>query len=266
MKKITSNQQSSFFSDNPYIVKLSDFEGPLDLLLFTLKEKKMTIMDLDVASITQQYLKYIEDFKKINLEIASEYLVMASYLIELKSKSLLPKSIIDINQDELEDDQRSELIARLLNYEKFKKAANQLKFAYDDRQDFLTKNQSDLVNIIDEIEINQEVKLQKMDPSILPLAIEKMLLRLKDQKPMETFIIRPTVSIDNLIKNIKAQLSLYDYDTLVHLDEFVNVDSKQHYAATFLILLDFVNKNHLSIYQSDLFADVFFQKNKKELV
>ncbi len=266
IKKVISKSTRGFFSDHPYIVKLDDFEGPLDLLLFTLKEKKMAIQDLDVALITEQYLRYINNFKKINLEVASEYLIMASYLIELKSKSLLPKSILDIDQDQLENDNRNDLIARLLNYEKYKKAAHNLGLSHDDRKDFLTKDQSDLLQIIDINIDNSQLDIKKLDPNLLPWAISKMLIRLQDQRPLETVIVRPVVSIESLTKKIHAKLSLYDYDTLVDLNEFIDTASKQHYAATFLILLNLVHKKHLSVYQSDLFADIFFQKNKKELV
>ncbi len=266
MLKPNVKLKNHFFSENPYIVKLSDFEGPLDLLLFTLKEKKVSIIDLNVAEITEQYLKYLHDFEELNLEIASEYLVMASYLIEIKSKSLLPKSILDIDQDALEEDQRSQLIARLINYEKFKKVAQQLDDFYHSRQKFLTKDQSDIAKIIP---INQSLikqPLLKIDPNLLPLAIERMLLRLRDLQPMETFIVKPKVSIADLTNTLEAKLLDYDDHTLIHLDDFMTIKSKQYYATTFLILLDFVNKQRLAIYQTDIFADIYFQKIKKELI
>ena len=99
--------------------KINEFEGPLDLLLHLIKENKMDIMNIEIERITEQYISYLDEQEKMNLEIASEYLVMASELIELKSKLLLPNQKNEAEEEE-EVDPREELVNRLLEYQAYK--------------------------------------------------------------------------------------------------------------------------------------------------
>ena len=101
-------------------VFLETFEGPLDLLLYLIKHQNLDILDIPVLTITQQYIEYIELMQNLRMELAAEYLVMAAMLAEIKSRMLLPRQTID---EEEEGDPRSELIRRLQEYERFKKAA-----------------------------------------------------------------------------------------------------------------------------------------------
>ena len=116
--------------------KIDEFEGPLDLLLHLIKESKMNIFDIRIEEITKQYLDYIESQEKMNLEIASEYLVMASELLEIKSKMLLPNKE---DEDEEEIDPREELVSRLLEYEAYKEITKTLKEKESIRRDIHTK-------------------------------------------------------------------------------------------------------------------------------
>ena len=102
-----------------YKVKINEFEGPLDLLLHLIKESNIDIYDIKIADITVQYLDYIKDMESLNLSIASEYLVMAAELIEMKAKLLLP-SIKDVDNDEYEEDLKENLIKRLIDYKNYK--------------------------------------------------------------------------------------------------------------------------------------------------
>src|SRR5690625_107995 len=111
---------------NTYKVKVDGFEGPLDLLLHLVNEMEIDIYDIPVAEITEQYLQYIHTMQTIELNIASEYLVMAATLIEIKSAMLLPKKEVEY-EDEYEEDPREELVNRLIEYRKYKEAAEQLK-------------------------------------------------------------------------------------------------------------------------------------------
>src|SRR6185312_14133630 len=100
-----------------YQVKIDAFEGPLDLLLHLVNELEIDIYDIPVAEITEQYMEYVNTMQKIELNIASEYLVMAATLLEIKSAMLLPKKEV-ISEDEYEEDPREELINRLIEYRK----------------------------------------------------------------------------------------------------------------------------------------------------
>ena len=113
---------------------INDFEGPLDLLLHLIKTSKMSIYDIKIEEITRQYVDFINKMKEMNLDIASEYLVMASELIELKSKMLLPKT----EEDEEEEDPREELVNRLLEYQKYKDMVETFRNLETERKEVYT--------------------------------------------------------------------------------------------------------------------------------
>src|SRR5205814_6244038 len=113
-------------SANEYKVKLEVFEGPLDLLLYLIKQDEIDIYDISIERITQQYLEFLQAFKELNIELAGEFIVMAANLIYLKSRSLLPVDQQPPAEDAEEDDPRWDLIRQLIEYKKFKEAAEQL--------------------------------------------------------------------------------------------------------------------------------------------
>ena len=108
-----------------YKLKLEMFEGPLDLLLFLIKKEEVNIYDIPIAKITEQYLEYIEMLKLLDLEVVGDFLVMAATLMQIKSRMLLPPDPNDQKEEDL--DPRDELVRRLLEYKKFKEAAQQLQ-------------------------------------------------------------------------------------------------------------------------------------------
>src|SRR6266571_4630112 len=112
--------------ESDYKVKLEVFEGPLDLLLFLIKRDEIDIYDISLERITKQYLEYLQAFKELKIEVAGEFVVMAANLIYLKSRSLLPVDQQPPEEDAEEDDPRWDLIRQLIEYKKFKEAAEQL--------------------------------------------------------------------------------------------------------------------------------------------
>jgi segregation and condensation protein A len=120
--------QDNLFADgyqSVYTIRTESFEGPLDLLLYLIKKHEIDIYNIPIASVTRQYLDYLEVMKELNLDIAGEFLVMASTLIQIKSRMLLPVQAEEEGEAE-EDDPRAELVRRLLEYEKYKNAAERL--------------------------------------------------------------------------------------------------------------------------------------------
>ena len=109
--------------DTDYKVKLEIFEGPLDLLLYLIKKEEIDIYNVSLERITRQYLDYIDTFKALNIELASEFIVMAANLMYIKSRELLPKDVQPPEEDAEENDPRWELIRQLVEYKKFKEAA-----------------------------------------------------------------------------------------------------------------------------------------------
>src|SRR5690625_4042953 len=122
-----------------YHIKIDTYEGPLDLLLHLINQYEIDIYDIPVAEITKQYMNYIHTMKRLELNIASEYLVMAATLLEIKSKMLLPKQEINEDIEEYEEDPREELMQRIIKYRKFKQAANHLQEKEIDAKQIYTR-------------------------------------------------------------------------------------------------------------------------------
>ena len=135
-----------------YEININEFQGPLDLLLHLIKQSNISINEISIDEITKQYLDYIQKMEELNLDIASEYLVMAAELIEIKSSSLLPKS--DIENDEFEEDPKEKLINRLLEYEQYKKMTSTFKELEEYRQEIYTREPDNLLDYQDTKEID----------------------------------------------------------------------------------------------------------------
>ena len=142
--------------------KIQDFEGPLDLLLHLIKEAKMDIMNIEIESITKQYVDFIKKQEKMNLEVSSEYLVMASELIEIKSKMLIPNNKVE-NNEEIEEDPREELVNRLLEYQAYKDITKLLQEKEELRKEIYTKSPENIQNYMDKVtEIHSDVTLDDL--------------------------------------------------------------------------------------------------------
>ena len=227
--------------------KINEFEGPLDLLLHLIKESKMDIMNIEIEEITKQYMNYLEEQEKMNLEIASEYLVLASELLEIKSKMLLP-SYKDENEEE-EEDPREELINRLLEYQAYKEITKVLQEKESLRREIYTKSPENIKNYIDEVkEINIDVSLDD-----LVEAFKKYLQRKQDNKPLKTKVTVNEISVSSRRHDIKRLLKT---KKKVSFFELFPIVSKEYVVATFLAILEMAKSQELRITQNDTFDDI----------
>ena len=227
--------------------KINEFEGPLDLLLHLIKESKMDIMNIEIEEITKQYMNYLEEQEKMNLEIASEYLVLASELLEIKSKMLLP-SYKDENEEE-EEDPREELINRLLEYQAYKEITKVLQEKESLRREIYTKSPENIKNYIDENnEINIDVSLDD-----LVEAFKKYLQRKQDNKPLKTKVTVNEISVSSRRHDIKRLLKT---KKKVSFFELFPIVSKEYVVATFLAILEMAKSQELRITQNDTFDDI----------
>ena len=140
-----------------YEVKINEFEGPLDLLMHLIKKSNIDIYDISLEEITNQYMDYIHKMEELNLDIASEYLVMASDLLEYKSRSLLPKK----EEEKDEEDPKEELIKKLVDYKKYKEITETFKELENVRSEVYTKIPSDISEY--EEKVNNVWELSKED-------------------------------------------------------------------------------------------------------
>ena len=228
--------------------KINEFEGPLDLLLHLIKESKMDIMNIEIESITKQYMDYLEEQEKMNLEIASEYLILASELLEIKSKLLLP-STKSIEDDEEEVDPREELVNRLLEYQAYKEITKVLQEKESLRREIYTKAPENIKNYVDEVkEIKADVSLDD-----LVEAFKKYLKRKEETKPLKTKVAINEITVSSRRHDIKRVLR---EKKKVSFFELFPVVSKEYVVATFLAILEMAKSKELIITQNDTFDDI----------
>lgn len=231
--------------------KINDFEGPLDLLLHLIKESKMDIMNIEIELITKQYMDYLDLQEKMNLEIASEYLVLAAELLEIKSKMLLPRQTIE--EDEEEEDPREELVNRLLEYQAYKEITKVLHEKESLRREIYTKSPENIKNYIDEVtEINADVSLDDLVD-----AFKRYLARKKDNKPLKTKVTVNEISVSSRRHDIKRLLKS---KKRVSFFELFPVLTKEYVVATFLAVLEMAKSGELTIKQEKAFDDIICEE------
>lgn len=230
-----------------YIVKLEEFEGPLDLLLHLIKQSEVDIWDLNVSEITTQYLGYIKMMEDLELEIASEFLVMAAELIHLKSLMLLPKPIVV--DDEYEEDPREALINRLIEYKKYKEVTPVFEEMNEIRQLIFTKAPSDL----SEYRLEEAAILEEgIEIYDLLSAFQKMLNRQKLDN-LQTRITHSEITIDD---RIDYMVNVLNIKKRVEFCEIFEEFNKTYIVVTFLALLELAKRDHIIIEQRDNFDDL----------
>ncbi|WP_210365594.1 segregation/condensation protein A [Bacillus sp. REN3] len=244
-----------------YNVKIEAFEGPLDLLLHLINRLEIDIYDIPVAEITEQYLVYIHAMKELQLDVASEYLVMAATLLAIKSKMLLPKHEEELDEGfeyELEEDPRNELVERLIEYKKFKEAANDLKLLEQERGLMYTKPPSDLSEYTKEVHTENT----DLDISIYDMlgAFQKLMRRKRLQKPMSTKITRQEISIEKRMEEIVGFLKTSGKRR--RFNELFPESDKTHIVVTFLAILELIKRKEINVEQEQNFAEIYMTARK----
>lgn len=237
-----------------YQVILDDFQGPLDLLLHLIKEKEMDLETLELSIITDQYLQYIHMMEASQLEIMSEYLVMAAQLIEMKSKMLLPKEKVTID-DDYQEDPRVALIRRLVEYKRYKDVIDDIKEQYEKRQTMIIKP----ADHMDEYVVDTSTMIPEgLEVYDLMKAMQKMFQRKALSKPLDTHISRKDISIDQRSDEIRDFFT-HRVNKKVKLDELFDRVDKYYFIVTFLSILDLAKNKEVEIYQDDLFDEIYVE-------
>lgn len=187
-----------------YEFKINDFEGPLDLLLHLIKKENINIFDIKIEDIINQYLLFIEKMKDENLDITSEYLVMAAELIELKSKMLLPNKTEEI-EEEIEEETNS-LINRLLEYDKYKNMTNEFRELESIRNQIYTRESEELLNYSNNDDIDYGIDLDD-----LVNAFKKFLEYKESTKPLNTKIEKKNILFLKDVKKLETKLNQKEY-------------------------------------------------------
>ena len=248
-----------------YKIKIDAFEGPLDLLLHLINRLEIDIYDIPVAEITEQYVSYIHTMKELELDIASEYLVMAATLLAIKSKMLLPKHEDEWDAEEeefiYEEDPRDELVMQLLEYKKYKEAADEFKNLEAERALIYTKPPIDLTPY------SSDAKVEKADLDVnlydMLGAFQKLLRRKKLQKPLHTRIARQEVSIEKRIGELRETLRV-KRNKVLFSSLFVD-DNKEQLVVTFLAILEMMKQDEVFVEQTNNFEDIFIAWKQGDL-
>lgn len=230
-----------------YKVTIDNFDGPLDLLLHLIKENNIDIYDIKIEEITKQYLEYIKAMKEMNLSVASEYLVMASELIEMKSKMLLPKKQ-DVIKDEYEEDPREILIQKLLAYKKYKEITEEFKELETARKLVMTKEPINL-----SIYAKEEEKKEDLSYIDLLEAFNTIMERKKMDRPISTKITKKELSLNDKIKSIK---NILFKKKKVNFEELFEVNTKEEIIISFLSILEMAKKDEIEVMQDNNFNNI----------
>lgn len=228
--------------------KINEFEGPLDLLLHLIKESKMDIMNIEIEKITEQYIAYLDSQERMNLEIASEYLVMASELIEIKSKMLLPNTKLE-EEEEVEENPQEELVRRLLEYQAYKEITKELQKREEQRSMIYTKTPENYSKYSDGEVINK-VEYEIDD---LVNALKNYLERKKESKPLNTKVTVNEISVSSRRHDIR---NILKSKRRVSFFELFPVISKDYIVATFLAVLEMAKSKELIIKQENNFGEI----------
>ncbi|HMQ02890.1 MAG TPA: segregation/condensation protein A [Pyrinomonadaceae bacterium] len=230
-------------------VRLGEFAGPLDLLLYLIRQEQANIFDIPIAKITDEYLNYIRLMKSLDIAVAADFLVMAAQLIEIKSRMLLPRDPLAEAEEEIEDP-RKELVDRLLEYEKFKAAAEMLYERTTIEQAVFPRGR------IESDDGNSEISATVFD---LLTVFEKVLSRHKEEVTME--IQREEISLADMIRKLKERLKMIGE---INVGEFFSeLDSRRELVTAFVAVLEIVRVENVLLVQRKTFGNIFLKGQKE---
>ena len=240
-----------------YAIKLENFEGPLDLLCYLIDKNKMDISEVRISDITDQYLEYIKNSNELELEIASEFLIMATTLVLLKSKKLLPTVVED--EAELTEE---ELLQRIIEYKKYKEISKLFK-------DMYVENKKRLYKLPDKIELKERKFERTYDSMVIFSAYDNLLKKNQEKininaKNIEKIAITETVSVASKVKDIFRELfrnSKFVFSKLFSL----NKCSKMEVITAFSGVLELTRRNKVTAEQKELFGDIVIEKAKNKV-
>lgn len=226
-------------------VFLESFSGPLDLLLYLIKKENIDILNIPIAKVTAQYMEYIELMQQLHFELAAEYLVMAAMLAEIKSRMLLPKLV---SGDE-EDDPRAELIRRLREYERYKKAAEDM--------DVLPRMQRELFPIAVEFtQLTQPTRpLPKLELQELLLAFKEVVSRA--DLYTNHYIRRESLSVRERMTKILSNLQTQEFVSFEKM--FDLTEGRLGVVVTFVAILELLRQNLLDIVQTENYGSIYLK-------
>jgi segregation and condensation protein A len=226
-----------------YPVRLTNFEGPLDLLIHLIKKNEVDVYDIPIARISQQYLHYLDLMREINLDVAGEFLVMAATLIHIKSRMLVPRVEAGVEADEPEEDPRDALVQRLLEHQRFKAAAEMLHECETVRSAQWTRPDERLAELAG-APFERELEA---DLFSLLQAFQAVLARARDRQPA----IRLPAEVVSIEARMQEMLARLTKSSSCGFDElFADLSSRQEIIVTFLATLELIRTKLIRVLQA----------------
>ena len=234
-------------------IKLKDFEGPLDLLLHLVSKYQMDIYDVPITEVIEQYLAYISTLQAMRLEVAGEYMVMASQLMLIKSRKLLPK-VAEVT--DLEDDLEQDLLSQIEEYRKFKLLGEQLEVKHQERAQYYSKAPTEL--------IYEDAELVHDKTTIdLFLAFSNLLSKKKEEfSQSHTTILRDEYKIEDMMVIVRE--ALVEGQQLRLQDLFKETKDLQEVITLFLATLELIKTQEILLIQKESFGDIYLMKKNEE--
>lgn len=242
-----------------YNFTTADFEGPLDLLLHLVKESKMDIYEINIHEIINQYLDFIHSLEEKNIDVASEYLVMAAELIHLKSKLLVNRHEEENEDDEFSFNSEEDLKNKLLEYEKYKEITKNFQELEEKRSEVYTKLPESLNEYLDSTGfIKGELSVEDLFN-----AYQLFIERQKLDKPLNTKITKRELSVDDKIKDIRSILKKRQKVNFIEL--FTEL-TKENIVVTFLSILEMSKNNEITLTQEASFSPIMIERVSKKWI
>ena len=239
--------------ERKYQINLDTFEGPLDLLLYFIKRDELNIYDIPIAKITKEYLEYLNLMHTLDLQIAGEFVEMASTLMSIKAKMLLPRFSEASEDDDIEDP-RNELIQRLLEYQQYKEMGKEMQKLEDENISYFHRNPN--LSFIDK-NIEAEEILHKISLFDILTAFKNVLDKMPDE-PTPHGVQFEDVTIDDQTKYL---YSFFIKKTKVNFSTVIKtIKSRIVLIVTFIAILEMIRTQQIRIYQKDLFEDFIIEK------
>ena len=232
-----------------YSVNINVFQGPFDLLYHLIEKKEINIYDIPISEITDQYIEYLEQMMQFNMNVASEFILMAATLIEIKSQMLLP-------QKEKSEDPRLELVNKLLEYKLFKDVSEKLKKYEDESSYYFSKPK-------EEMAITSDVKVEQLSLNEINIyeLYNVFMSLIKNQNikiiPEEKFkVYRENYSVKDCVEELLKKLKISGRVSLFTTFKEKQKITKEYVITTFLAVLELSNKQGMKIYQTDTYSDI----------
>ncbi len=237
-----------------YRVKLNVFEGPFDLLVYLIEHAQMSIYDIRISEITEQYVSYINAMKEADINVSSEFMVLAAELLEIKSKMLLPRTVVDEEGQEVVEDPRTELVARLREYKLFKAISEMLEERFEENRTKLTKPQEDLSEFTGEPD-----EYLTLDMDQFRSAFEIFLQRKKNLEEIRAHHIRTEkqrITTELRMANIREFFRQGHRKEADFRELVLGKRDRYDVSVTFSSVLEMVKENRLDARQKRLFGDI----------